>query len=57
MREVTRTDGVDYVKESSHDWQKIGWLLKTVQHECDLARAIKAIGRSATPCPSRPTSA
>lgn len=33
IREVARIDGVDYVKESSRDWQKIGWLLETVHHE------------------------
>ncbi|KTG07743.1 hypothetical protein AUR64_02565 [Haloprofundus marisrubri] len=33
MRDVARIDGVDYVKESSRDWQKVGWLLERIHHE------------------------
>lgn len=33
LRRVATIDGVDYVKESSRDWEKIGWLIERIQHE------------------------
>lgn len=33
MRRVAEIDSVAYVKESSRDWLKIGWLLERVHHE------------------------
>nr|WP_233340957.1 dihydrodipicolinate synthase family protein [Haloprofundus sp. MHR1] len=32
MLAVARIDGVEYVKESSRDWQKVGWLLERIHH-------------------------
>lgn len=32
MRRVAELDGVEYVKESSRDWQKLGWLLERIHH-------------------------
>lgn len=32
MRRVAEIDSVEYVKESSRDWQKVGWLLERVHH-------------------------
>lgn len=32
MLSVAKIDGVNYVKESSRDWQKIGWLLERIHH-------------------------
>jgi 4-hydroxy-tetrahydrodipicolinate synthase len=32
MRSVAGIDGVEYVKESSRNWKKIGWLLERIQH-------------------------
>ncbi len=33
MLAVARIDGVRYVKESSRDWQKLGWLLERIHHD------------------------
>ena len=32
MRHVAEVDGVAYVKESSRNWKKVGWLLERVHH-------------------------
>lgn len=32
MLDVAKIDGVEYVKESSRDWQKVGWLIERIQH-------------------------
>lgn len=32
MRSVAEIDGIKYVKESSRDWQKVGWLLEKIHH-------------------------
>jgi 4-hydroxy-tetrahydrodipicolinate synthase len=34
MLDVAKIDGVEYVKESSRDWQKVGWLIERIQHGC-----------------------
>lgn len=33
LLEVARIDGVEYVKESLRDWQKLAWLFERVHHE------------------------
>jgi 4-hydroxy-tetrahydrodipicolinate synthase len=33
MLDVARIDGVEYVKESLRDWQKLAWLFERVHHE------------------------
>lgn len=32
MLTVAEIDGVEYVKESSRDWEKVGWLIERIQH-------------------------
>ncbi|WP_436348569.1 dihydrodipicolinate synthase family protein [Natronorubrum sp. FCH18a] len=33
MLRVAKIDGIEYAKESSRDWQKLGWLLERIHHE------------------------
>lgn len=33
MLEVAKIDGVEYIKESLRDWQKLAWLFERVHHE------------------------